>query len=124
MILTMVVTMMVGLVSCATTSSVDTSIFIDAGDWFITTSSDNTPIYFDKYSDDKKVEIYKSFAPEEANGKRLVYDGFEFAKVSPIAEEYYTYFFVKKDETYMVWVNNVGDGRELRLYYHLKDIIE
>ena len=124
MVLMMVFTMMTGLVSCATTAPVDTGVVIDAGDWFIATNSDNTPTYFDEYSDSKKVEIYKSLAPEEINGKRLVYDGFEFNKVSLVAEKYYTYIFVKKDETYMVLVNNLGDGRELRLYYHLKDTVE
>ena len=96
----------------------------DAGDWFVTTSSDNKPTYFDEYSDDKKVETYKALAPEEINGKHLSYDGFGFHKVSPVAEKYYTYFLIKKDEAYVVVVNNIGDGRELRLYYHLKDIVE
>lgn len=123
-VLMVVVTMMLGFVSCATTSPVDTGVAIDAGDWFIATNSDNTPTYFDEYSDARKVEIYKSLVTEEINGKRLVYDDFEFHKVSPVAEKYYTYFFVKKDETYMVVVNNIGDGRELRLYYQLKDIVE
>ena len=111
-------------VSCATTAPVDTGVTIDAGDWFIATNSDNTPTYFDEYSDSRKVEIYKALAPEEIGRKRLVYDGFEFHKASPITEKYYTYLFVKKDETYIVLVNNIGDGRELRLYYHLKDIVE
>ena len=124
MVLMMTVIMMAGFVSCATTAPVDTGVAIDAGDWFITADSGHTPTYFDEYSDGRKVEIYKSLAPEEINGKHLVYDGFEFHKVSPIAEKYYAYFFVKKDETYMVLVNNIGDGRELRLYYYLKDIVE
>lgn len=124
----MMVLMMVfglfGFISCATTSSVDTGVTIDVGDWFIATSRDNTPSYFDAYSDSKKVEIYKSLAPEEINRKHLVYDGFEFCELGPFTKMYYTYLFVKKDETYMVLVNDVGDGRELRLYYHLKDIVE
>ena len=124
MVLMMSVTMMIGFVSCATTAPVDTSVAIDAGDWFIATNSDNTPTYFDEYSDDRKVEIYKALLAEEINGKRPVYDGFEFHKVGWAAEKYYTLFFVKKDETYMILVNNLGDGRELRLYYHLKDIVE
>ena len=123
----MVLMMVLGLfafVSCATTTPVDTGVYIDKGDWFIATNSDSTPTYFDEYSDDKKVEIYKALAPEVINGKHLVYDGFEFCKVGCVAEKYYTYLFVKKDETYMVLVNNVGDGRELRLYYQLKDTVE
>lgn len=124
MVLMMAFGLSAAFVSCATTSPVDTGVYIDAGDWFIATSSDGTPIYFDGFSDDRKVEIYKSLLDEEINGKIPVYDGFEFHKVSPTAEKYYTYFFVKKDETYMVVVNNIGDGRELRLYYHLKDIVE
>lgn len=124
MILMMVFGLSAAFVSCATTSSVDTDVVIDAGDWFIATGKDNTPSYFDTYSDSKKVEIYKALTPGEINGKHLVYDGFEFHKVGWVAEKYYTYFFVKKDETYMILVNDVGDGRELRLYYHLKDIVE
>ena len=120
----MVVAMMIGFVSCATTAPANTGVSIDFGDWFVATNSDNTPVYFDEFSDDRKVEIYKSFAPEEINGKRLVYEGFEFSKVDRIAEKYYTYFFVKKDETYIVLVNNIGDGRELSLYYRLEDIVE
>ena len=111
-------------VSCATTAPVDTGVYIDAGDWFIATNSDNTPTYFNGYSDSKKVEIYKSIAPEEINGKHLVYDGFEFNKVSLITKKYCSHFFVKKDETYMILVNDIGDGRELRLFYYLKDIVE
>ena len=124
MVLMMVFGLSAAFVSCATTASADTGIVIDSGDWWIVSNSENTPTYFDEYSDNKKVEIYKSLAPEEINGKHLVYDGFEFNKVDGVAEKYYTYFFVKKDETYMVLVNNVGDGRELRLFYHLKDIVE
>ena len=124
MILMMAFTMMFAFVNCATTSPVDTGVYIDAGDWFITTNSDNEPTYFDEYSDDRKVEIYKSLVTEEINGKHPVYDGFEFHKVGWVAEKYYTYFLVKKDETYMVVVVNVGDGRELRLYHYLKDIVE
>ena len=124
MVLMMAFTMMVGFVGCATTAPVDTGVSIDCGDWFIAANSDSTPTYFDEYSDNRKVEIYKSLAPEDIDRKHLVYDGFEFHKVSPAAEKYYTYFFVKKDETYLVLVNNLGDGRELRLYYHLKDIVE
>ena len=111
-------------VGCATTPSADASVAIDAGDWFIATRSDNEPTYFDEYSDNKKVEIYKALANEKINGKHLVYDGFEFHKVGWVAEKYYTYFLVKKDETYMVLVNDVGDGRELRLHYYLKDTVE
>ena len=125
MVLMMVFTMMVGFTGCATTSTVDTTVFMDAGDWFITTCSDNEPQeYLDAYSDDRKVEICKALATETINGKSLIYDGFEFHKVGWVAEKYYTYFLVKKDETYMVIVVNVEDGRELRLYYYLKDIVE
>lgn len=124
MVLMMAFGLSVAFTGCATTSPVDTGVVIDAGDWFIATNSDNTPIYFDTYSDDKKVEIYKALAPEEVNRKHLLYDGFEFHKVGWVAEKYYTYFLVKKDETYTVLVNNMGDGRELRLYYYLKDIVE
>lgn len=124
MVLMMVFGLSAAFVSCATTAPVDTSVYIDAGDWFVATNSDNEPVYFDTYSDDRKVEIYKSLVPEEINGKRVVYDGFEFHEVGWVAEEYYTYFLVKKDETYMVVVDNVGDGRELRLYNYLKDIVE
>lgn len=123
-VLMMVFGLSAAFVSCATTSSVDTGVTIDAGDWFIVTNSDNTPTYFDTYSDDKKVEIHKALAPEEINGKHLLYDGFEFHKVGWVAEKYYTYLLVKKNETYTVLVVNMGDGRELRLYYHLKDIVE
>lgn len=123
-VLMMVFGLSAAFVSCATTSSVDTGVTIDAGDWFIVTNSDNTPTYFDTYSDDKKVEIHKALAPEEINGKHLLYDGFEFHKVGWVAEKYHTYFLVKKNETYTVLVVNMGDGRELRLYYHLKDIVE
>lgn len=124
MVLMMVFGLVAGLVSCATTSSVDTSVVIDAGDWFVVTDSENTPIHFDNLSDDRKVEIFKSLAPEAINGKHLVYEDFEFAEVGWPADEYYTYFFVKKDETYIVFVNDVGGGRELRLYYSLEDIVE
>lgn len=124
MILMMVFGLSAAFVSCATTAPVDTGVVIDAGDWFIATNSDNEPIYFDTYSDSKKVEIYKSLVPEEVNGKHLLYDGFEFHKAGWVAEKYYTYFFVKKNETYAVYVINVGDGRELRLFYHLKDTVE
>lgn len=119
----MAFTMITGLVSCATTAPVDTSVTIDAGDWIIATNSDNKPTnYLDTYPDSKKVEICKALAPEEINGKHLLYDGFEFHEVGWVAKKYYTYIFVKKDETYMVLVINTGDGRELRLYYHLKDV--
>lgn len=122
MVLMMAFTMMTGLISCATTSPVDTSVVINVGDWTIVTNSDNKPLnYLDGYPDSKKVEICEALAPEEINGKHLIYDGFEFHEASWITKEYYTYIFVKKDETYMVWVINTGDGRELRLYYHLKD---
>ena len=124
MVLMMSVTMMIGFVSCATTAPVDTSVAIDAGDWFIATNSDNTPTYFDEYSDDRKVEIHKALFREEIYGKRRVYVGFEFHRVGRLAEKSSTYLFVKKDETYLVAVNNLGDGRELRLFYHLKDIVE
>lgn len=125
MVLMMVFGLSAVFVSCATTSSVDTSVFIDAGDWFITTDSDSEPItYLADYSDSKKVEICKAFIPEEVDGKRLLFDGFEFHKVGQVAEKYYVYSLVKKDETYVIYVVNVEDGRELRLFYHLKDIVE
>ena len=125
MVLMMVFGLSAVFVSCATTSSVDTRVVIDAGDWFITTVSDSEPItYLADYSDSKKVEICKSFIAEEINGKRLLFDGFEFHKVGWAAEKYYVYTLVKKDETYMVYVVNVEDGRELRLFYHLKGIVE
>lgn len=124
-VLMMVFGLSAAFVSCATTSSIDTGVTIDAGDWFIATASDNEPLtYLADYSDSKKVEICKAFTTEEINGKHLLFDGFEFHKVSQLAEKYYVYTFVKKDETYMVYVVNVEDGRELRLYYHLKDIVE
>lgn len=124
MVLVMVFGLSAVFVGCATTSSADTGVVIDTGDWLIITNSDNEPLYFDEYSDNKKVEICKALAPAEINGKRLVYDGFEFSEVTVAAEMYHTYFFVKKDKTYMVLVINMGDGRELRLYYYLKDIVE
>lgn len=128
MILMMVFGLSAAFVGCATTSSVDTCATIDAGDWFLIAIRDiELASYLTTFSDNKKVEICKAFIAEEINGKRLLFDGFEFHKVGQVAEKYnlYTlYTFVKKDETYMVYVINIGDGRELRLYYHLKDIVE
>lgn len=124
MVMMMVFGLSTTFVSCATTSSVDTSAVIDTGDWLIITSSDNRPVYFGEISDARKVEICKSAVPEEINGKHLLYDGLEFNKVGSVAEKYYSYFFVKKDMTYMVVVSNIGDGRELELYYRLEDIVE
>lgn len=124
MILTMVFGLSVVFVSCATTSSVDTSVVIDTGDWLIITSNNKRPLDFGELSDTRKAEICKSSAPEEINGKHLRYEGLEFNKVDPIAEMYYSYFLVKKDKTYMAIVSNIGGGRELILYYRLEDIVE
>ena len=115
----LMILMMVFAVGCGAFAK---PLSFDAGEYKILTNDENEQyLFFTRYSDSQIVKLIKAAAPEEIDGRRLVFKCYFINdKVTWIAEKYYNYYLIKKDNTEMMFCHNLGDGREIVVVYKLE----
>lgn len=108
-----------GLMMALATAAFAKPVVFDAEEYFVVTDDEFDIRPFNDYSDERKVEIYKSLMLEEINGRKVVFHSYKFTEVDTIASKYNNYMLVSDDQTHMFVFENLGDGRMLMLGYLL-----
>lgn len=109
-----------GLMMALATAAFAKPVVFDAEEYFVVADDEyDIRAFNDDYSDERKVEIYKSLMLEEINGRKVVFHSYVFAEVDTIASKYNSYMLISDDQTHMFVFENLGDGRMLMLCYLL-----
>ena len=97
---------------------------LENDEYYILTDDEYVQRDFNGMDDLNIVATVMSCMPKKTGEYENEYIGLEICKVNEMSKKYFNYFMCSKDKTHFVFFQNLGDGRELRLYYHLKDIVE
>lgn len=112
MILMMAVTMMAGLFA----KPVD----FENDEYYLLTDDENVQKDFKGMDDLDIVATVVSAVPEKTGKYRNKYVSLKIGEVNEMSKKYFNYFMYSKDETHFIVFQNLGDGRELMIYYRLE----
>ena len=111
----MVLMMVFGL-SAAFAKPVD----LENDEYYILTDDENVQKDFSGMDDLDIVATVVSSMPKKTGEYDNKYVGLKIGKVNELSKKYFNYFMYSKDGTYFVLFQNLGDGRQLMVYYQLK----
>lgn len=100
-------------------------LYLNKGDFFISTDDTNVEMDFSSLTDKDTVEKFVECYTIDLfllNGDVLYYTGCSFETVDPIAEKYQCYFeYSKKCDKSKTLCLNIGDGRMVKIYFIVGD---
>ena len=111
----MVLMMVFGL-SAAFAKPVD----FETEEYYVVADDENVQKDFSGMDDLDIVATVVSCMPKKTGEYENSYVGLKVDKVNEMSKKYFNYFMYSKDETHFLVFQNLGDGRELILYYKLK----
>ena len=111
----MVLTMVFGL-SAAFAKPVD----FENDEYYIVTDDENVQADFSNMDDLDIVATVVSSVPKKTGEYENRYVTLKIGEVNEISKKYFNYFMYSKDQTYFIVFQNLGDGRQLMIYFQLK----
>lgn len=111
----MVLMMVFGL-SAAFAKPVD----FENDEYYILTDDENVQKDFSGMDDLDIVATVVSSMPKKTGEYENKYVNLKVGKVNEMSKKYFNYFMYSKDETHFIVFQNLGDGRQLMVYYQLK----
>lgn len=112
MVLMMVVTMMAGLFAKPVDLEID--------EYYILTDDENVQKDFSGMDDLDIVATVVSSMPKKTGEYENKYVNLAIDEVNEMSKKYFNYFMYSKDSTHFVVFQNLGDGRQLMVYYRLE----
>lgn len=110
----MVLMMVFGL-SAAFAKPVDFEI----DEYYLITDDENVQKDFSGMDDLDIVATVVSSMPKKTGEYENKYVMLEISEVDELSKKYFNYMMFSKDQTHFILVQNLGDGRELTVYYRL-----
>lgn len=92
----------------------------EIGEYYVLTNDENVQKDFSGMSDLDIVATVVSSVPKKTGEYKNRYVTLKIDEVDKISKKYFNYFMFSKDETHLIVTQNLGDGRELMVYYQLK----
>ena len=111
----MVLMMVFGL-SAAFAKPVD----FENGEYYILTDDENVQKDFSGMDDLDIVATVVSSVPDKTGEYENRYANLSIGEVNELSKKYFNYFMYSKDQTHFVVFQNLGDGRQLMIFYYLK----
>ena len=112
----MVFTMMVFTMMAAFAKPVD----FENDEYYVLTDDENVQKDFSGMDDLDIVATVVSSIPKKTGEYENKYVSLRIGEVNEMSKKYFNYFMYSKDETYFVLFQNLGDGRQLMIYYRLE----
>lgn len=112
----LMVMMMVFGLSTAFAKPVD----FENDEYYILTDDENVQKDFSGMSDLDIVATVVSSMPKKTGEYENRYVALKFGEVNEMSKKYFNYFMYSKDQKHFIVFQNLGDGRQLIIYYQLK----
>lgn len=112
----MMIMMMVFGLSAAFAKPVD----IENDEYYILTDDENEQKDFSGMDDLDIVATVVSSVPDKTGEYENRYANLMIGEVNEMSKKYFNYFMYSKDQTHFVVFQNLGDGRQLMVFYYLK----
>lgn len=93
---------------------------IENDEYYIITDDENVQKDFSGMDDLDIVATVVSSVPDKTGKYENRYVSLKIGKVNELSKKYFNYFMYSKDGTHFVVFQNLGDGRQLMVYYQLK----
>ena len=112
----LMVLMMVFGLSAAFAKPVD----FETDGYYILTDDENVQKDFSGWDDLDIVATVVSSVSEKTGEYENRYVGLKIGEVNEMSKKYFNYFMYSKDQTHFILFQNLGDGRQLMVYFQLK----
>ena len=89
-------------------------------EYYIITDDENVQKDFSGMDDLDIVATVISCVPKKTGEYENKYVSLKIGEVNEMSKKYFNYFMYRKDETHFVVFQNLGDGRQLMVFYQLK----
>lgn len=93
---------------------------IEKNYYYILTDDENPQTDFSDLSDTDIISLVVSSFPKKIGEYEYKYTGFSFEEVDELSEKYFNYLIVYKNNSRMLLVQNLGDGRQLTVMFKRK----
>ena len=88
--------------------------------YYIITDDENEQKDFSGMDDLDIVATVVSSVPDKTGKYENRYVSLKIGKVNEMSNKYFNYFMYSKDQTHFILFQNLGDGRQLMVYFQLK----
>lgn len=113
---TIMVLMMVFGLSAVFAKPVD----FENDEYYILTDDENVQKDFSGMDDLDIVATVVSSMPEKTGEYENRYVSLKIGEANEMSKKYFNYFMYSKDQTHFIVFQNLGDGRQLMVYFQLK----
>ena len=89
-------------------------------EYYILTDDENVQKDFSGMDDLDIVATVVSSMPKKTGEYENRYAGLRIGEVNEMSKKYFNYFMYSKDQKHFIVFQNLGDGRQLMIFYYLK----
>lgn len=89
-------------------------------EYYIITDDENVQKDFSGMNDLDIVATVVSSIPDKTGEYKNRYANLMISEVNEMSKKYFNYFMYSKDQTHFIVFQNLGDGRQLMIFYYLK----
>ena len=89
-------------------------------EYYILTDDENVQKDFSGMDDLDIVATVVSSMPKKTGEYENRYANLMICEVNEMSKKYFNYFMYSKDQTHFIVFQNLGDGRQLMIFYYLK----
>lgn len=93
---------------------------LENDEYYILTDDENEQKDFSGMDDLDIVATVVSSVPDKTGEYENRYASLKIGKVNEMSKKYFNYFMYSKDQTHFIVFQNLGDGRQLIVFYYLK----
>ena len=95
-------------------------IDFETDDYIVITDDENVQEDFSGMDDLDIVATVVSSIPEKTGEYENRYVSLKIGEVNEMSKKYFNYFMYSKDQKHFIVFQNLGDGRQLMIFYYLK----
>ena len=93
---------------------------LETEEYYIITDDENEQKDFSGMDDLDIVATVVSSVPDKTGEYENRYVSLKIGEVNGLSKKYFNYFMYSKDQTHFILFQNLGDGRQLMVYFQLK----
>ena len=95
-------------------------VYFENDEYYILTDDENVQKDFSGMDDLDIVATVVSSMPKKTGEYENRYVNLKIGEVNEMSKKYFNYFMYSKDQTHFIVFQNLGDGRQLMVYFQLK----
>lgn len=95
-------------------------VYLETNEYCFSTNDENVQEDFSGMDDLEIVATVVSSMPKKTGEYENKYAGLKIDEVGEASKKYFRYVIYFKDQKHLVLIQNLGDGRQLMIYYYLE----